>query len=636
MTALYMPGSDLEIPGLEAILEYGDAAKYSHGSIPGAMLINDHSKLDRVRITQLDGLHDDPEASESRQANADHHGETTGRMLYRGRTLGITGRVEAGNLGAMRDTWRQLRRQFGVYERDLLVHHPFEVRSLTNEVLNPNLSVDDYGWEAAAAVGGGTSTLNGGVTSGILKVGEMTVAGATSAGYVRTFGHTPSEWRGEDVWISIRVKVQSASGGTVTSLGFGLAQWSGPTRNDLIPLASALSPSTNVWYTLAVRVSAARINPTATQVAPLLRVNFSGAGSYTARFFNCACILLRPDEPSPSAYFSGDTSGFEWSGTPEMSRSYGPAYAQNKIIDPRFEDFDVGTKVLKWWFPTGQIGGTPPTPNTLPSRSNTWSGEHVQGSLYYKATKNETNSQGWGIYAQSSDDLSIRSAHSAHEFRRYRFSARIKALQIPPTGTFDIRIFWLDAEAGGIFTNTSDPIVVGEDSYSVTATAPSGTAAARLVAYVTGPTSIGDVLEFFMSDVCFIDVTDWDPGNFYGVGDSAQEVDVYRRIPRPFLLKKVRKTSDMKAPEQQSRSRAWRDFTMSLRAGDPRIYCLDERRQSLKLPTVASMAFVTATGTSFTTGVTPPPVPTGFTYLDNSGTTSVEWTRFAMWPTNVR
>jgi hypothetical protein len=357
--------------------------------------------------------------------------------------------------------------------------------------------------------------------------------------------------------------------------------------------------------------------------SPSLRLNFSGAGTYVVHFHRVALVLLKPESPTPISYFGGEMPGFAYSGAPGRSRSIGPTHAQNMIADPQFTSFvGDGPELDKWLSVTTGL-----TINQVPIRSARFSGDVVDGALYHKATKDNTaTSRQMGVLPLSTDG---NAGFYVVEGRRYRFSALVELLTKPATGNVTVSISWLDAAGAQIVAHNSDPLPLGRsepDVASVEQTAPVGAVDALLLVWNVATTTANAVLEIVVSDPCFVDVTDWDPGNFYGVGDAAEETGVYRRIPRPFLLQGVRKTSDMKAPEQQSRSRAWRDFTMSLRASDPRIYCLDERRQSVRLPAVATVGFVSATGTSFATGSTPPPVPAGFTYEGNTSTTSVRWT----------
>src|SRR5687767_15110427 len=78
-----LPGSGLAIPrGLEAVFKYGD------------LVLNDRTKIDKYRITQIDGL-DDPDVRDSRDVNPGSHGETPHAAFYGGRTLALNGRIEA-------------------------------------------------------------------------------------------------------------------------------------------------------------------------------------------------------------------------------------------------------------------------------------------------------------------------------------------------------------------------------------------------------------------------------------------------------------------------------------------------------------------------------------------------------------
>jgi len=337
-------------------------------------------------------------------------------------------------------------------------------------------------------------------------------------------------------------------------------------------------------------------------------------------------VLLDPSEPSPAAYFDGDTSGFGWQSVAKQSKSIGPTYAENKIYDPRFEVLTTGTKLLTAW---GSVGSGQATYNTPPSRSTRWSGDHVDASLYVKATKLVNSSEGWGVQATNSNGVG---GYSVVGQRIYRFSAKINTLQKPVGGVFNLAITWLDESGGVISTYASEVIVLGESDASVTWTAPARACQAQALVQVTGATTIGNVLEFFLSDPCFVDITEWDPGDFYGVGDPAEETGNRRRIPRPFLLQKIRKTSDMKAPEQQTRNRAWRDFTMSLRASDPRVYCIDQRRRSYEMPLVSQMEIAMQPPSSFTIGPNPAPVPVGATYEGHNIPATVEWTQVATPP----
>jgi hypothetical protein len=652
---VYAPGSSLEVPGLEAILEYGDATKFDlkSGRIPNSLLINDQSQLDMVRITQLEGLHDDPETAESRQGNSDRHGERAGNMRYRGRTVGLTGRVQAGNIGAMRNLWRRLRGQFGVDERDLVIHHPFEVRAYTNEVLNPNLDVDAFGWEAVSTAGG-TVTETGGITDGVGLVGEMFLTGATGAGLLRAMsgvdGSAP--WSGEDVWITARLAPLTSLGSPVSSIAIGVAQAKRLASNygetTFPTFATVATPATDSWNLLSARVPASAIDPDTEYVTTFAVVAFSAAGNHGMLINRVACVLLDPDDPTPSAYFGGELPGFSHKGIPGRSTSFGPTHSENLIFDPLFEFIkedtsggDIGIRFLYAW--QGTATGTGATVNQAPVFSTRWRGDRVSRSLYFKATSGTSGSSDITVspltFPSFSNTADASSSHQAVANRRYRLSFKVNLISKPSNGNLVAEISWRNQAGAEISAATSTPLIVGENYASVEATAPAGTilAIAKLRQVTT---TTGAALELFLSDPCWIDVTDWDPGDFsggsglidfggaavdFGDSDGSEEVVRVRRIPRPFLIRRVRKTGDMKAPEQQSRSRAWRDFSMSLRASDPRIYCLDERSESIVLPTTAEIQHFSLGSNDFTTGVTPPPVPTNSTYEGHSLPASSEW-----------
>jgi hypothetical protein len=585
-----MPGTNLEIPGLEAILEYGDASKVVRDHIPGAMLINDHSRLDRVRITQMDGLHDDPEGSETRQPNPDRHGESAGAMLYRGRTIGFTGRVEAGNIGAMRNNWRRFRGQFGTFERDLLVHHPFEVRALANEVPNPVFAVDTQTWSDPFTTSGSATldpaTLFGGTTT----MGALAVTGTTGAGSVRTttnllddafFLPQVQPWTGQDVWITALVRVASTTL-AVGAVSLGLTEWfhavPGVGASSTVPVAATKvvqnSPVTGTWYLLSLRVPANAFKPSTTYVTPTVQLDYSSGGNATLNVTAVAVVFVDADEPSPASYFDGDVAGYDWEGVPNLSRSIGPTHAENMVVDPRFEDFNASTSVLtNWTYEAASI-----TVNTVPSRSFGWTDDDFDAAGYFRATKDSsTAARSYGVVATGNVLTKFRVVAG----RRYRWSIKANLVQ-KPTGTVVAAIQWYDLAGALVSTSSSDPLVLGVNDATVDSRrAGAGDVGAVLpvdAEHVNRQRPAGDVLHAAMLH------------RRHRLGSRQLRRrrrcrrgsrPPPRRIPRPFLHPgSVRKTSDMKAPEQQSRSRAWRDFTMSLRASDPRVYCLDPRRRS--------------------------------------------------------
>ena len=102
-------GSLLAPRGLECIFEYN------------GLVMNDRRWIDQYRITRVTGL-DDADVRDNRESNPDRDGETAGRSLYGGRTISITGYVQAGNLDYLRYMWAQFKAATdNLFEKDLLL-----------------------------------------------------------------------------------------------------------------------------------------------------------------------------------------------------------------------------------------------------------------------------------------------------------------------------------------------------------------------------------------------------------------------------------------------------------------------------------------------------------------------------------
>lgn len=108
----YLPGSGLSAPaGLETLIEYG------------GLMMNDNSVMDKFRIMEIAGT-DDAEIRSSYIPNPGEHGEVVLESFYGGRTVVITGRIEAGNLGKLRDMQQALRTAFvHVWHEHPLIFH---------------------------------------------------------------------------------------------------------------------------------------------------------------------------------------------------------------------------------------------------------------------------------------------------------------------------------------------------------------------------------------------------------------------------------------------------------------------------------------------------------------------------------
>lgn len=110
--ALYaLPGSSTASPpGLEATLEYN------------GIIMHDRSVVDKYRVMLMDGLQG-ADIRDNREANPSDHGETPFDNYLGGRTILLTGRVEAHNIGKLRDMQEALRTAFySMTERPLIFH----------------------------------------------------------------------------------------------------------------------------------------------------------------------------------------------------------------------------------------------------------------------------------------------------------------------------------------------------------------------------------------------------------------------------------------------------------------------------------------------------------------------------------
>lgn len=111
MTEIALPGSmKSQPPGLEAVMEYN------------GLYFHDRLVVDKFRVLNLDGLQG-ADIRDNREANPSDHGETPFDNYLGGRTILITGRVEAHNIGKLRDMQQGLRTAFySMQERPLIFH----------------------------------------------------------------------------------------------------------------------------------------------------------------------------------------------------------------------------------------------------------------------------------------------------------------------------------------------------------------------------------------------------------------------------------------------------------------------------------------------------------------------------------
>jgi hypothetical protein len=605
---LYEEGTGLELPGIEAKFEYGDAAKMVEDRIPGALLINDRSKPDQVRVSEISGLHDDPEVSDSRTERAGHYGERTGIIMPRGRTIGLTGHVRSGSVFRMRDLWRKLRGQFGREEKDFVIHPPYESPLIINE-----LSTLVPAWQASLSVDNGSSLGGvGSLTDGTLQLLEPSV---TVPGLVGTptrmilSAATPIAWDRKDIWfkaivgrgsqpsppgdITLELQFVNYVGGVLTVqgnyTGFGAA--------------TITSPTVSTYYELKMRYTPTRLDyPDATHVIPRISMPVATtSGTYSFDVGRVALVKLDTGGLEPSGFFDSTLPGYELETASPTGRSIGPCYVANQAPDP---DSTLDTA----WGNASTSGATVDIDGSVID----WPEEDTSGTF-------------WNIHNPSttSRTLAIRSPATLSDpglmvvaaGRSYRAHVRLLVYEMYTGGAFNI--VWLN-NAGAIISTSAvqgfAAVASGAtaETYELEGIVVAPALAMRAYLQITGiapSTTSGDKLQLVVSQPRFYDVSDYDPGSValdstmdpeHGVLTSSisrsgptlivSPDGARRRIPRPFLMRKVRALWDGKAPESQRNLQARRDFTMSLRASDPRIYAIDERRTIFRANVGATLA----------------------------------------------
>jgi hypothetical protein len=598
-TYLYEPGSTLEVPGVEAVLEYGDASTYAHGGIPGALRINDRSKPDQVHVTELTGLQDDPDVGDSRTERATRWGERTGLLVPRGRTVGITGQVRSNSVHRMRDLWRMLRSQFGRVERDLIVHPPIEAPFYVNEVWSTVVG----NWTGVASATNGTigspATFSDGTLNGVTLSATTTSSSPIIQSILRW---ATLSWLGEDVWLHALVAA-SAAPATPGAVDLRLIVTYADASTADIVVASQSVPTIGTYYPLSGRISAGDDRLAgAVSVRPAITLTTTATtGTYTLRAARVSHIFLGQDESTPVGFVGGALPGFEYEGAAGQSRAYGPCYAVNQVRDP-----DV-TAASSW--ANDSTSGV--TVDVAGSIARSWpnGGSATAWNIHNPSTTSRT------LAVRVPATLSDPNLFIVARGRSYRGHVRMLVKESYAAGA--LQIVWLDKAGSTISTSTLDVFDAVSSSATaqdvdldgVAVTPPLAQRAYMRIVTTTPSTVTNDRLHVLIAEPRFFDVSEYDLGDSAPI-DGTQETahglaigslsrsgasiistptGARRRIPRPFLLRKVRSIWDGKAPESQRNLQARRDFTMSLRASDPRIYAFDERHASLKIATTPSL-----------------------------------------------
>jgi hypothetical protein len=603
-------------------------------------------KMEVVSVTNIDGLHGDPDGRDSREVNADRDGETVGRLLYAGRTIGLTGEVRAGSIPAVRDKWTRFAAQFGKREQDLLIHTPREVKIKTNLVKNPTfqgLGVSND-WKVsgtAATFSIFTNVSLSGLDS--YAAGFATASSVSAPGSMSTYpshSSTRAEWSGQDVFIAVKVMRWSLSA-AISSISLGLQEFDSEDDLDVaigglsIPSAlktSVASPAVSQWHWLTKRIPASALKPSTRFVGFDVTTQWSvSSGTVGIWMDDAMLMLLDPTDPTPYCYVGGGLPGYEWQGVRYASRSFGPVASVNMLVDPEFES---DATVAEHWL---AVAGTGVTVDQAAIFDPRFSGdrEDVLGSVYAKLTK-DNNTTFRDLTIAPKGDLGDSTLFRVHQNRTYRWSMKVNIRQKPATGTVSAEIIWYDSTGAAISVSSHSTVLTGVNDVEIADAAPAGAVACRpcLRAVTNTPNA---VFAANIADPCLVDVTDYAPDWFTGASEyeahasASLDMRARRLVPRPFLVRSVRKTSDMKEPEQQDGRQYKRSYTMSLRSSDPRIYVLDEHRAQLQMTGTPKFVADQAS-TIFTLETAGLPVPAGYTYeghfITHPGTgTTYSWSR---------
>lgn len=106
----YVPGSGLAVPtGVESLFEFN------------GLVMNVINAVETYLILKVDGL-DDADIRDTRENNPSDDGEEVGNAYYGGRTIILTGQIQAGSLEKLRDMQYALRSAFApLVEQALIV-----------------------------------------------------------------------------------------------------------------------------------------------------------------------------------------------------------------------------------------------------------------------------------------------------------------------------------------------------------------------------------------------------------------------------------------------------------------------------------------------------------------------------------
>lgn len=576
----------LDVPGLEGIWEFN------------GLRLNDLSALERIRFTGVGGLQDDSDLRDNREPNFDRAGEHAGIQQAGGRTITAEGVIEAGSIPSVRRAWRDVKKAFDSEERDLVIHVPKEVPVRYNEIQSVpiNSSIDLQWWfsqgtnltlaQDAVVIDGLRAVINTSAsnTGGLAGVLNEIYGGVDALGI---------PWNGEDIFASARIKIQSAAA-TATSLSAIVYFFDdlGAPRTLSTAIGSTTvwtqaAPVTGTLYEGSIRIAASAVPVGTTKIILVLSlVNPATNGAYSFRSFDPIIVMLAQADATPTGAFDGDSPNFAWEGMRTYSRSYGPVNQVNGIPDVTTADIQNLAGAPTLWG-NGSAAGA--TVNVAPKPVRNPGIAGVDRGMYMKVTNPDATPR---LIAIKPDTTTNAVPMRVHPGRTYRAAYSVKIIQ-SATKVAQIEIVWVDLAGSTLSTSLiAGSASVAEQRLTVAAVAPARVvgAYARVSFAATGS---GQVFEWVIAKPFLIDITDYDPGanaEFSEVGGenpyvaqiknaSGVPAGSVRRIPRPWLVQQVRKSDKVQSPEKQTDYRSRRDFMLSLRASDPRIYSVDEQSE---------------------------------------------------------
>jgi hypothetical protein len=585
----YITASGLEVPGLEAIVEYNGL----RGNVQG--------ELEELHLVGIGGLQDDPDIRETRDANPDRHGERAGLQLYGGRTLTLEGKVRAGSIGAMRDRWRKVKSAFNGSEHDMTLRVANEQGLVVNSLLNPGAEVDVAGWVSTNCVITRTTSQQERGSGGFLLTASS--AATMSMRYTNTVPIKPGQIWSAAAFFKSAVTVRTVrvyvvylddSANIITSTAG--ANMTELTTDFVRPIVEGVIAPPGA---VSVRIVAEVVSPANAEVHHI-------------------DSLVLVESPTVPDYVDGDQPGCWWNGLPHASASTKGAFAVNAIGNPNgnpsmlgysnaiagagvtwpvadANDEDFGDPDID-----GSAGGFFTAIKTSPSSGTTFD-LLVPATENGLATTRVVPGQWWAVRARVKITHQFTNAAGALTLiARFRNAALSSVSSVTLHAAAALQSYAVDSiiELEGI---VQVPAPAKHMGIQINATVASGATGGAIVGCLQAVRVGGSS----SANPAYFDGARRHCG-WHGTIGASESI---RRQPRPFLIKRVRKSDRLASPEKQVNARPERDFLITARAADPRIYVADERSKWVRLQLSGTPDYVDVTPQFVSTTA----APTGFT-----------------------